>query len=1303
MTAHVRFMPGSDPNTPNRTVGGLLAPGRSVLGARLAVALAVVVCGVLGVGVTSAFAVLSYPFDGELAPAGGSFGFLEAGSVAVDDSNGDTYVADSASGTVDVFVTASGAQLPSLDASLAPPPHTFGGGQVEVAANNGTGDVYVLDSTDNVVDVFDGAGGYVCQITGSASPSATECNGAAGSQTSAGGFSDPGGIAVDQATGDVYVVDAQNSVVDIFSSAGAYVRDISLSSIPSGFGNLNKTYTREIAVDDFNGEVFVADSGIDGVYVFNATGGYETTWTGANTPAESFGGGYVSVAADDASGDVYVLDSQHGVVDVFGSSGGYLTQFSRTSFARSVGTAVDQASGRVYVSDVRVVDIFGPKVIVPGVATGAALNVQPTSATLGGAANPAGVQLSDCRFQYGTSATYGQSVPCVPAAGSIPADSSDHAVSADLTGLQPGTVYHYRLVAANENDAGTPSVGEDATFETLPRPSIDSAAAVNVTSTSVDLTASIDPRGLDSTYRFEYGTSAAYGASVPVPDGEIAAGSGRRAVTRHVSGLQANTTYHWRVVAQNANGITTGADHTFIYDTSGEGLPDNRAYEMVTPPRKNGALIGVVFIGDSPHVSEDGSRVISPSVQCFAGSGSCSPDRNLEGDPFAFTRTDNGWVTTALAPAAIQFDINTSIGVSADTGAALFSAPTAPAGGDEWVARGADGSLVDIGPVTPPSAGALGPAGAVVAATRDFSHIVYYFHFLHAEDQGQWPFDATRPSSREMSLYEYVGAGNAAPMLVGVSGGAGSTDLISTCGTLPANGGLVGRLSLSADGGVVYFMAVGGEGCSGSGVNAGVAVPANALYARIDGSRTVLISGRPPLDCTGVCLSSPAGDALFEGASRDGSKAFFTSTQQLTNSASEDNQRGDEASGCQHTTGVNGCNLYEYDFASPAGHNLVAISAGDTSGDGPQVQSVTAVSSDGSHVYFLAKGVLTAAANSQGEVPQAGGENLYLFERDAQYPQGRVVFIATLPPSDEELIVTSRAPVSGFEFDSANVTPDGRFLVFMSHGRLTPDDTSGMQQVFRYDAQTGELVRVSVGERGFNDDGNAGSGNASIVRAAAAFPRTDPTMSHDGAFVFFESPVALTPRALNDVPVGTFAAQQNYAENVYEWHEGQVHLISDGSDTSALSAESDNASPTEGSSSVRLLGSDATGANVFFWTADRLVGRDTDTQLDFYDARVCTASDPCVVGSSAPVSPCVGEGCRGVPGAPPALAAPVSASFSGAGNLAGEAKAVVKTKKKAKPTRRAHGKKAKKRKGRRRALGKRGRAKGSVRSTRRGR
>jgi DNA-binding beta-propeller fold protein YncE len=1245
---------------------------------RVLVALAGVLgvsCAVLALGAGSAFAALSYPFDGSLTPAGGAFGLVGVNGVAVDDANARTYVADRGANVVDVFETASGVALGSLDGSLTPA-GSFGGGAIAVAASNATGDVYVSDSTDNVVDVFDAAGGYVCQITGRSTPSASECNGAAGSDTPAHGFKSPRGVAVDQATGDVYVVDEEDGVVDVFSAAGAYLRQISSASIPGGFG-----IVRGVAVSDFNGHLYVADGGPKVVDEFDASGVWVATWAGANTPAGSFGEGELSVAVDDASGWLYVAENGHDVVDVFEASGEYVTQLR--GFTELTGVAVGQASHRVYVSDKPVVDgstesveVFGPEVVVPGVVTGSASEVRPVSATVAGVVNPAGVALTGCRFEYGIDAFYGQSVSCVPAAGAIPVDSSEHAVSAHIVGLAPGVTYHFRLEAGNANGA---NFGEDATFGTPPAPSIESAAAVNVTGVSTDLTARINPNGFDTTYRFEWGTSSAYGASVPVPDGDIGAGTSGVPVVAHLSGLSANTTYHWRVVAASENGSAPAGDHTFVYDTGGGGLPDNRAYEMVTPPQKNAALIGNMVFGLSPAVAEDGSRLIAMSLQCFADAGSCSVERQHGGEPFAFTRAAGGWVTTAMAPPAARFEQNSVERVNADTGSALFSSATPPSGGDHFYARRWDGSFLDVGPASPPSAGAVGVGGfSVAVGTADFSHVVY-----EATSRGIWPFDATRNGSH--GVYEYVGAGSSQPVLVGVSGGAGSTDLISVCGTLMSVGATIPYGALSADGGTVFFTA--SRCASGSGVNAGVPVPANELFARIGGSRSVLVSGRSPLGCTGTtgCVGSSPGDASFEGASGDGSRVFFTDTQQLTDTASEDSGDSSEPPECSATTGVNGCNLYEYDFSRPGGRNLVAVSAGDRSGGGPRVQGVMAISRDGSHVYFVAKGVLTGAANGQGQVARDGAENLYVFERDASYPEGRVVFIAALAAEN----IPSAAPDSA-QWASwvgrANVTPDGRFLVFTSHERLTVDDTSatGAAQVFRYDAQEGELVRISIGEHGFNDNGNAGTRNATIARAFYGFvgsspARPDPTMSHDGSFVFFQSPAGLTPGALNDVRIGTDPrGGPIYAGNVYEWHEGHVYLISDGRDTSQFftSIYGEDAGGG-GGTAVNLVGSDATGANVFFTTADPLVAQDTDSGVDYYDARICTTHDPCVAPPPLPVPGCVGEACHGTPGVAPVFGAPGSAVFSGAGNPATQTGPVVKAKKKAKPKRKTKHKKKK--------------------------
>ncbi len=859
-----------------------------------------------------------------------------------------------------------------------------------------------------------------------------------------------------------------------------------------------------------------------------------------------------------------------------------------------------------------------------------------TTATLQAQINPHGFDTT-YRFEYGTSTSYGSTAPVLVA--DIGAGMSDVPVSVELTGLQAGATYHYRVVAVSS--AGT-AAGVDQTVTTVPPALIDSVTATGITSNGATLRAQINPLGNNTTYRFEYGTSTSYGTSVPIPDGDVGAGSSDQAVAQQVSGLNANTTYHVRVIAQNALGTARSADYTFVYDTSGGGLPDGREYELVTPVQKNGSLIGdTAFFSPMPEVAADGSRVMAFTIQCFAGAEACNADSPTQtvGSPYAFTRTSSGWEASALSPSATQLEVSSSVGYSADDGTALFAAPPSPDSGSENLfARGVDGSLVDVGP----------DQGLALRATPDLSHIVM---------------------ESASSVFEYVvGSGGSQPLLVGVSGGEGSTDLISACGTRLGGGQAAGSFvaapgMLSADGRTVYFTA---SACgSGSGANSGVPVPANALYARIDEARTVLISGHAPEpECGATCQGSAPAAARFLGASEDGSKGFFVSAQQLTDAASEGSD-----------------NLYAYDFSAPGGHQLVDASAGDTSGNGPDVRGVMAVSADGSHVYFVAGGVLTQAGNEQGQTAQGDANNLYVFERDASYPEGRVAFITTLPNAD-----SNEWGESWGEGRLTNVTPDGRFLVFLSHGRLTADDSSvsSAKQVFRYDAQTGALVRISIGDEGFNDNGNSSTPTPCSVTinvcsedARLAHPaiesltsaRRGPTISDDGEYVFFQSPVGLTPQALNDVQIATAEAGSSsvtaYAQNVYEWDAGHVYLISDGRDVS-VNKGSAFLCESQGSS-VCLLGADSSGANVFFSTADQLVPQDTDTELDYYDARICTTSSPCIAPLVAPAT-CQGEACHGSPVPAPLAPDAASAVFSGPGNLAPPpSSSVVKAKVKHKP------------------------------------
>ena len=438
------------------------------------------------------------------------------------------------------------------------------------------------------------------------------------------------------------------------------------------------------------------------------------------------------------------------------------------------------------------------------------------------------------------------------------------------------------------------------------------------------------------------------------------------------------------------------------------------------------------------------------------------------------------------------------------------------------------------------------------------------------------------------------------------------------------------------------------------------------MYARVEGgepeAHTVEISAPECADSECEANEAHTSEARFDGASRDGSRAFFLDTQQLTDTAVQ----GKGSAGHQNCSTGAQCNLYESECFTQCEteheqRRLLDLTAGSSE---PEAQGVLASSGDGSHAYFIAKGVLTGEERpgcraqfeaehvaEEGECHATRGrENLYV------YAEGHTAFVAKLPSSDAS---------AWLEAQNGNVTPDGRFLVFTSSGWLTPDDHAESSQVFRYDADTGALIRLSAGDDGFNDDGNTGAGHALIVPGATdaggvSPVRGDPTMSDDGSYVFFESPVALTAHAVKtDTIVGRIENHIIYAENIYEWHEGHVYLISDGHDVSGGGgAGGPCANYASGaiepvSSSSCLLGTDPSGHDVFFTTADQLVPKDTDTQLDIYDARVCEPENgnPCIQEPPPAPAPCDGENCHGIPEATPSLIAPGSASFNGVGNV----------------------------------------------------
>jgi hypothetical protein len=194
--------------------------------------------------------------------------------------------------------------------------------------------------------------------------------------------------------------------------------------------------------------------------------------------------------------------------------------------------------------------------------------IGPRSARLHGAVNPNSTALLDdfglyaqYYFEYGTTAAYGSTTTAGGGRLCGPTCGGDYMpVAAPLSGLLPGTTYHFRLVG--NNGLGGEQFGADQTFTTAPAAG---GGARDVTTRRAELTGTIDPHGQDTTYRFNYGPTSAYGATTSEVD--AGAGNGEQLVAQAISGLSPDTTYHVQVVATSDDGVKRyGADGLFRTD-----------------------------------------------------------------------------------------------------------------------------------------------------------------------------------------------------------------------------------------------------------------------------------------------------------------------------------------------------------------------------------------------------------------------------------------------------------------------------------------------------------------------------------------------------------------------------------------------------------------------------------------------------------------------------------------------------------------------------------------------------------------
>ena len=186
---------------------------------------------------------------------------------------------------------------------------------------------------------------------------------------------------------------------------------------------------------------------------------------------------------------------------------------------------------------------------IPSASLNAAAGVTASSAQLAAIINPNYVS-TEVSFEYGTTTSYGTSV----SATQSPINGNNNVtVSANLSPLLPGTIYHYRVKAVNS--VGT-TYSNDLTFTTLGGvPAVTTFTSSDLTTSSVAVSASVNANHVSTTVSFEYGTSVNYGNSIPATQSAVT-GSSSVPVSAIITTLEPGTTYHIRVKTENSIGIT---------------------------------------------------------------------------------------------------------------------------------------------------------------------------------------------------------------------------------------------------------------------------------------------------------------------------------------------------------------------------------------------------------------------------------------------------------------------------------------------------------------------------------------------------------------------------------------------------------------------------------------------------------------------------------------------------------------------------------------------------------------------------
>ncbi len=347
-------------------------------------------------------------------------------------------------------------------------------------------------------------------------------------------------------------------------------------------------------------------------------------------------------------------------------------------------------------------ETFSTPVNRPEVASEKASSVTQTAATINATVNPNSGEVSECKLEYGTTSAYGSSASCTPSPRS---GSGPVAVSASLTGLSPNTTYHFRISATN---AGGTSSGQDETFKTpVNPPTVVSEPASAVTQTTAGLRATVDPNGGEiSECKLEYGTASSYGSSVPCTPSP-GSGSGPVAVSASLTGLTANSTYHFRISATNASGTSTGSDETFKTPVN----PPTVVTEKAGPVTQTGATLNATVNPNAGEVSE--CKLEYGTTPSYGSSAPCTPSPGSGSGPVAVSASLRGLSLNTTYHFRISATNSSGTSAGSDETLKTLPAPTLAASFTHTEAKAL--------PFGEPTAVAVSPGGNIFVA--DGSHL----------------------------------------------------------------------------------------------------------------------------------------------------------------------------------------------------------------------------------------------------------------------------------------------------------------------------------------------------------------------------------------------------------------------------------------------------------------------------------------------------------------------------------------------------------------------------------------------------